>query len=330
MTLYQPMDNYRTGPSPEAGQATLVTEPSASGHLLLISPDGAPHGKLEEQLRRLGFQVTVLQEAPEALMVVQAPVLALDAIVLDWRSGGDKDGAFAEALAGAAANAQVPVLTLAADCRADDIRLAAEAGLEQHLCMPCQLSQLKAALMAMIARPPPVAERRSAAINLDDAVSLMETCKFRFRTPEDVEKLVPLLARLFPHPGRAVSGIAELMLNAIEHGNLEIGHERKADWVARGVYQSELANRLAAPPFSERWAEVIINKRDDGVMIVIMDQGCGFCWQNLVRSEPDVAEAAMEPNGHGIAIARDVSFDRLRFNHQGNQVTAFVSTESPA
>jgi CheY-like chemotaxis protein len=330
MTLYQPMNKYETAPNAPAGQATLVTEPPVSGHLLLISPDGAPQGKLEEQLRRLGFEVTPVQEAPEALAVVQASVLTLDAIVLDWRSGGDKDRAFAEALAEAAVNAQIPVLTLAADCRAGDLRLAAAAGLEQHLCMPCQLAQLKAALMAMIVRPAPAAERPSAAINLDDAVSLLENCKFRFRTPEDVEKLVPLLARLFPHPGRAVTGIAELMLNAIEHGNLEIGHERKADWVARGVYHTELAKRLATPPFSERWAEVIINKRDDGVMIVIMDQGCGFCWQNLVRNEPAPAEAAVEPNGHGIAIAREVSFDRLRFNHQGNQVTAFVSNESPA
>ena len=323
------MDKYRSAHNSPAGQATLVTEPSAPGHLLLISPDRAPPGKLEEQLRRLGFEVTPLQEAPEAVAVVQASVVAMDAIVLDWRSGGDKDPAFVAALVEAAANAQIPVLTLAADCRADDLRLAAEAGLEQHLCMPCQLSQLKAALMAMIVRPLRAAAPQPA-INLDDAISLMENCKFRFRTPEDVEKLVPLLARLFPHPGRAVTGIAELMLNAIEHGNLEIGHELKADWVARGIYRSELARRLATPPFSALWAEVIVNKRDDGVMIVIMDQGCGFCWQNLVHNEPAPAEAAADPDGRGRAIARDIGFDRLRFSHLGNQVTAFVSRESPA
>ena len=117
--------------------------------------------------------------------------------------------------------------------------------------MPCQLCAVESRADGDD-RPAsaPAAERQSAAINLDDAISLMENCKFRFRTPEDVEKLVPLLARLFPHPGRAVTGIAELMLNAIEHGNLEIGHERKADWVARGVYHTELAKRLATPPFS--------------------------------------------------------------------------------
>lgn len=49
-----------------------------------------------------------------------------------------------------------------------------------------------------------------------------------------------------------MTGIAEPMLNAIEHGNLEIGHERKADWVARGINRSELAKRLATPPFSAR------------------------------------------------------------------------------
>ena len=312
------MHDDPAGSSTDAGQATLVTEPSASGHLLLITPDGAAHGKLEEQLRRLGFAVTVLRESPEVLTVVQAPVLAIDAIALDWRSGGEKDAAFARSLAKAAASAEIPVLTLAAGIRAGDIELATDAGLPQHLCMPCQLSQLKAALMAMIARP--TGERASTAINLDDAVALLEHCKFRFRTPRDVDKLVPLLARLFPQPGRAVTGIAELMLNAIEHGNLEIGHERKADWVARGIYQAELAKRLATPPYSQRWAEVIINKRDDGVMIVIMDQGCGFCWQNLVRNE------AAAPDG--IAIATNVSFDRLRFNHRGNQVTAFVSRQS--
>ena len=57
--------------------------------------------------------------------------------------------------------------------------------------------------------------------------------------------------------------------------------------------------------FFGRWAEVIVNKRDDGVMIVIMDQGCGFCWQNLVRNEPAPAEAAADPDGQGRAIARE-------------------------
>jgi DNA-binding response OmpR family regulator len=330
MTIYQPMDNYQTRVSHDAGHGAMIVDPSVSGHLLLISPDGTARGKLEEQLRRLGFTVTLLQQAPETLALVQTAAHACDAIVLDWRSGCDKDRSFAEALAKTAANAQIPVLTLAADCRADDVRLAAEAGLPQHLSMPCQLSKLKAVLMTMLARPHAAAGHASAPINLEDAVSLLEHCKFRFRTPEDVEKLVPLLARLFPHPDRTATGIAELMLNAIEHGNLEIGHERKADWVAQGIYQGELAKRLATPPFSERWAEVIITKRDDGVMIVILDQGCGFCWQNFVANEPAPTGAIAEPNGHGIAMAKDVSFDQLRFNHQGNQVTAFVSNESLA
>jgi DNA-binding response OmpR family regulator len=329
MTIYQPMDNGRGGASRNASQSARAAPPNASGHLLLIGPDGAAQGKLEEQLRRLGFRVTPLRQAQETLTLVELAPTA-DAIVLDWRSGCDKDRAFAKSLAKAAAQGQIPVLTLAADCRANDVRLAAEAGLPLHVSMPCPLSKLKAALTAMIARPHPAAERASSGTDLEDAVSLLENCKFRFRTPEDIEKLVPLLARLFPHPGRTAAGIAELMLNAIEHGNLEIGHERKADWVARGIYRAELAKRLATPPFSARWAEVSITKREDGVMIVIMDQGCGFCWQNLVASEPSRSGAIIDPSGRGIATAREVSFDRLRFNHQGNQVTAFVSSEGSA
>jgi anti-sigma regulatory factor (Ser/Thr protein kinase) len=194
--------------------------------------------------------------------------------------------------------------------------------------MPCQLGDLKGALLDVIARSKEPAEVRTGPFQLEDAVPLLESCRFRFRTPDDIEKLVPLLARLFPDPDRTLAGISELMMNAIEHGNLEIGQERKADWVARGVYESELAKRLNTPPYSARWGEVMINKREDGVMIVIMDQGCGFCWQDLIHDQGDTNGAILEPNGRGIATAKDVSFDQLRFNHQGNQVTAFVSKEN--
>jgi hypothetical protein len=120
-------------------------------------------------------------------------------------------------------------------------------------------------------------------------------------------------------------------MNAIEHGNLEIGYDRKADWVAAGIYQQELRKRLDMMPYAGRWAEVSINRRTDGVMIVIMDQGCGFCWQDLVANEGAAApDVAAEPECHGLAKAKRECFDALRFNQFGNQVTAFVAKESLA
>lgn len=297
-----------------------------STRLIMINSSGEPQGRLDEQLQRLGFSVLHVQQGPDAMDELNMLAGSAEAVILDWRCEGVKDAPFAEALAHTASVIGLPVLTLAAASRAEDLATAAEAGLADHLPTPCQLADLKAMLTEVVKK------RRQrpdvSALNLEDAVTLLESCKFRFRTPDDVEKLVPLIARIFPKPHRAAAGISELMMNAIEHGNLEIGQERKADWIARGVYRAELAKRLSTPPFSSRWGEVIINRRADGIMIVIMDQGCGFCWQDLIKN-PGAENGAMAvAAGQGIAKAKAESFDDLRFNHQGNQVTGFVSTEN--
>lgn len=313
--------------TPEAnGHHAPADDRSGSARLILINATGEPQGKLDEQLQRLGFLILHVQQGTSALGEITMLAGSAEAVVLDWRCEGAKDVVFAEALAHTCAKIGLPVLTLAAASRAEDFQIASEAGLADHLPTPCQLADLKASLGAVVKK------RRQrpdvSALNLEDAVTLLESCKFRFRTPDDVEKLVPLIARIFPKPHRAAAGIAELMMNAIEHGNLEIGQERKADWVARGVYRAELAKRLNTPPFSARWGEVIINRRADGIMIVIMDQGCGFCWQDLIKNPAAQTGAAAVAAGQGLAKAKAECFDDIRFNHQGNQVTGFVSTDN--
>lgn len=294
--------------------------------LVVIAPGGAPQGKIAGQLEKLGFELVVLPESLEAFDKIDAYKETAEAIILDWRHDQAKQPSIAEALARKSAEIGVPVLALAAASREADIQTAYEAGLFHLVAMPCQLCDVKAAIDSLTRHKRAAGE--ASRFRLEDALGLLETCKFRFRTPADVDRLVPLIAQIFPEPRRAAPGVAELMMNAIEHGNLEIGHERKAEWVARGIYQGELVKRLQTPPYSSRWAEVIINRRDDGVMIVIMDQGCGFCWQNVVE-KPGAGGEAADTTG-GIARAKAESFDDLRFNHLGNQVTALVAKEHAA
>ncbi|HEY7646840.1 MAG TPA: hypothetical protein VH858_17495 [Hyphomicrobiales bacterium] len=310
----------------DRGPALSVTAP----FILIISRTGEPNCKLDDQLRRLGYQVSHLREELDVLQTFDAQSGTVAAVILDWRSDEPKDRGFAEALAYQSSQTGLPVLTLAAASRVEDIQLAFEAGLSKLVTAPCQLGDLKTALDALAKRRRVDRDAGNDA-RFSDSMALMETCKFRFRTPEDVEQLVPLIARIFPKPERAAPGIFELMMNAIEHGNLEIGYDRKADWVAAGIYQQELRKRLDMMPYAGRWAEVSINRRTDGVMIVIMDQGCGFCWQDLVANEGAAApDVAAEPECHGLAKAKRECFDALRFNQFGNQVTAFVAKESLA
>lgn len=297
-----------------------------TGQLAIINRAGEPHGKIGQQLGRLGFGVVYLQEHISTLDKLSTLAGRLSAVILDWRSEDAKDGRFAEALAVKAAELGLPVLTFVAASRTNDIRIVSEAGMSNILPIPCQLADLKTALDTLVSRS--WLDRQNSGFGLNDAAALLESCRFRFRTPDDVEKLVPLIAGIFPDPARTAPGIAELMMNAIEHGNLEIGHDRKGEWIARGIYRNELLKRLQTPPYSNRRAELILNRRDDGVMVVIMDEGCGFCWQDVIYDDPHEKGAVTGEGGEGLAKAKRDSFDDLRFNHVGNQVMAFVSDES--
>ncbi len=327
MTVFQPIEAHQTGPALQFEDQPR-SEAQQQYRIAMFNRSGAPEGKIAEQLTCIGCDLAFIRKEKAALDELDGLSDSACAVILDWRSDDTKCPHFAEALADKAAALGLPVLTLAAASRPEDMRIALEAGLSTIVSMPCLLADLKQALQTLIGRT----QLCSAApdFGLRDAASLIESCRFRFRTLDDVDMLVPMIARLFPEPERAAAGLAELMINAIEHGNLEIGHERKADWLARGIYRSELMKRMQTPPFSARWAELIVNRREDGIMIVVMDQGCGFFWQDVIRNDTLDARAAAQPCGEGLAKARRESFDDVRFNHIGNQVTAFVADQNPA
>ena len=327
MTVFQPISSDANGT-----EVILRQSPEASlertGKVAIINSAGEAQGKIGQQLGRLGYDVVYLQEGRPALDALNDAMQDLNALILDWRGESAKDNGFAGQLASKAGKAGLPVLTFTADGRDEDARIARAAGLTDILAMPCRLADLKEALENTIEGEK--YDRQERDFRLSDATALLESCRFRFRTPEDVDKLVPLIAGIFPDPERTASGIAELMTNAIEHGNLEIGQDRKADWVSRGIYRSELRKRLETLPYAHRWAELIINRQENGIMVVIMDEGCGFCWQDFIESDAPEPTLVTGQCGEGLAKAKRESFDDLKFNHTGNKVTAFVSDETHA
>jgi hypothetical protein len=52
---------------------------------------------------------------------------------------------------------------------------------------------------------------------------------------------------LLPEPRSAVYGLNELLINAVEHGNLGITYDEKIKLVVEGRLESEIERRLALP-----------------------------------------------------------------------------------
>lgn len=168
--------------------------------------------------------------------------------------------------------------------------------------------------------PPPGRLARQQA-----GLRLMQNAQFFFRTLSDAENIAILAANCFPEPDRAVNGLAELMFNAIEHGNLGIGYDMKSELCQMGSWRHEIDKRLDHPQYRDRVAELTLARKDGGLYVVITDQGAGFDWKSFLKIDP--ARAGIR-SGRGIAMASSVSFDKLSYNEQGNKVIAYVADTS--
>lgn len=166
-----------------------------------------------------------------------------------------------------------------------------------------------------------------AASPQPEAFSLIDTCKFRIRTVEEAAALAGFAAKIFRDPARLAPGLHALLLNAVEHGCLEIGHEMKTRLQQDGLWAAEISRRQSLPENRQKSVEIVIARRAEGIFVVITDPGPGFDWQSWTSMEP---ARARDAHGRGIALARSVSFDSLAYNAAGNQVALHVRDAMPA
>lgn len=157
--------------------------------------------------------------------------------------------------------------------------------------------------------------------------ALRELCGVELvcRTREDAEQLADLLVACVVGTAPYRLGLLELLLNAIEHGNLEIGGPLKARLLRDHCLDREIAARLDREPYCSRRVRVVIVRIEPAVEIEIRDDGRGFAWREALAAE---LVASDEPNGRGIALTRATCFPDLEYRDPGN--VAVIRIPRPA
>ncbi len=165
-------------------------------------------------------------------------------------------------------------------------------------------------------RPPAGAERPGGE------GELLTRASYQLRTLEEAEALAGTLARCCPEPGRREGGILELLVNAVEHGNLEITADHKRVLLAEGRWYTEVQARLQDPRFSGRRVQVGFTRGADGaITLSFEDDGPGFDWRAVLAGELAGNESR---HGRGIALARAMSFDELGWEGRGHRAVARI------
>jgi DNA-binding response OmpR family regulator len=114
-------------------------------------------------------------------------------------------------------------------------------------------------------------------------------------------------------------GLSELLMNAIEHGNLEITFKEKRTALNESPVGWDMLyrRRMTDPRLAGRWTTIDFRLDDSGCEWTIADEGSGFDWRSLPN--PLEEENPYEPLGRGIFISR-FQFDELEYISPGNSV----------
>jgi len=110
--------------------------------------------------------------------------------------------------------------------------------------------------------------------------------------------------------------LEEALVNAAEHGNLDLDSSMRQD--DRQGYLDLLESRLLKSPYADRRIHVEAHLSADEATFVLRDEGQGFDWRTL----PDPTDPAnlLKVSGRGVMLMRTF-MDEVVFNEVGNQVT---------
>ncbi|MGQ9659944.1 MAG: response regulator [Thermochromatium sp.] len=158
-------------------------------------------------------------------------------------------------------------------------------------------------------------------------LSLTDQASFHFRTLEEVSVLSSTLAQMCPNPEAVAMGLSELMVNAVEHGNLGIGYVEKGRLIEEGCWREEVERRLADPAQLGRRAVIELQREGEYLSFIIRDQGPGFDWRRYLDLDP---ARAFDSHGRGIAMARHLAFADLEYRGPGNEVRFRVALAAPS
>jgi len=168
----------------------------------------------------------------------------------------------------------------------------------------------------------PHLEASNRLTNFENIRSLTQEAVFHVRTIEDAQTVSSVLSFITPNQKSIAIGLFELILNAIEHGNLNIGYKEKTHLTFNAALQNEIERRLHLPENLKKYVTVKVKRLKNQLRFTIKDCGNGFDFLNYL----DFSEhRVLDHHGRGIMIANQLSFDEIKYQDNGSKVICKVN-----
>ncbi|MDQ7988313.1 MAG: response regulator [Candidatus Dactylopiibacterium sp.] len=300
-----------------------------SASIMVIDDEPLNLEIIGEYLADSGYRLSYFDDPEAAWATLDARPHDFDLILMD-RMMPRLDGlALLSRIKADARMKHLPVIMQTAAAGPEQVSEGLAAGARYYLTKPFRSDALLAIVRAALHDRARWADISRRIAHHSRAVVLLSEARFVLRTLDEAEAVAGLLALGARDAESVAMGLAELLINGIEHGNLGIDFPTKARLKSEDRWLDEVRRRQALAENAGKSVSVALRCEGSQKIVCITDQGPGFDWRPFLEMSPDRAFA---PNGRGIAVSRQIAFSALNYLGCGNSVevsydcsTEFVS-----
>ncbi len=291
--------------------------------ILIVEDESVQLNMLKEVLGEEGYDLLTASNGLEAKGLLAETLADIKAILLDWGMPGMNGLELLHWIKSQPALSDIEVILQSGRMTPDHVNEAIDGGAYYYLAKPYKIPQLRAVIRAAISN----CELKRSLLNKiqqnEDAFRLLIDGSFHLQTLSEAESLAVGIAATCETCRKGV-GLFELLVNAVEHGNLGITYEEKSRLLETGTYNAEIQRRLSLPENRDKWVRVRLRRLDDCMEMVIEDDGPGFDFEQYLTFDKS---RLFDSHGRGILLASTLL--TLDYIPPGNKVVVRIPTPMP-
>jgi CheY-like chemotaxis protein len=286
--------------------------------VLVVCDDDRTRTRVTAGIKAEGYTVHPVRRVEEAEDIVERHPERITAIVLDAQAGGGSGLATLRWLKSHTMLKKTPVIMQTESPTDTHIREGIEAGAFYYLAKTADDRVLHSIIRAAVED---FSYKETLLQNLhgcQNPFGMLQHGVIHLRTLKEAERIALWIANATPDPPRAM-GIHEILINAVEHGNLGITYDEKTELLNDGVWHNEVERRLALPENADKKVRVELWRETDRMTVRVEDNGPGF---DSARYMDFDETRVFDNHGRGIALTR-AALD-LAYEGTGNTVVVTI------
>lgn len=284
--------------------------------VFLVEDDQGLNELLILGMQQAGFETLSFFSGEEALNYLETGKLDFSVFLLDWNLPGISGLDLLKKIKQNPAFLHHPVIMHTANREARTAIEAFQNGADHFVAKPVSFPTLIQVLNQ--------AYNRHCLLDSESEQSfvppdIQDHGLLEFKSISEGKAAIRFLSSMAIESEKIYFALNELMINAVEHGNLEISYSEKTELLKTDDYWMVVEKRLQEEPYKQRRVRISFQVKEQELHLIMSDEGQGFDYKPYLVLDP---ERLYDCHGMGIALVKNRYLPNLKYIENGSKLQA--------